>query len=48
MSEQKRPEQTQRRDDPAKVLKLAAALFNLARFILIVLQIIKLWNELAG
>ena len=42
------PKQTQRRDNLTKVFKLAAALFDLARFVLIVLQILRLWKELAG
>ena len=42
----KHPEQKQRRDNPTK--ELAAALFWLAQFVYIVLEIIKLWKELAG
>ncbi len=43
-----RPERKQRRDNPSKVKKLAAALFWLAQFVYIVLGILKLWKELAG
>ena len=48
MVKKQRPQQKQRRDNPTKVYKLAAALFWLAQFIYIVLGIIKLWNELTG
>ncbi|MBR1671486.1 MAG: hypothetical protein IJ702_01020 [Fretibacterium sp.] len=44
----KRPETKRWRDYLPKVKFLATALFFLAHFILIVLEIIKVWNELAG